>query len=37
MSFIGWIVMIGLTAAALFVAAVGIAAIAERIERRKRK
>lgn len=37
MSFIGWIVMIGLTAAALFVAAVGIEAIDERIERRKRK
>lgn len=37
MSFIGWIVMIGLAAAALFVAAVCVAAIADRIERRKRK
>ena len=31
------IVIIGLTAAALFVAAVGIVAIAEKIERRRRK
>lgn len=37
MSLIGWIVMIGLTAAALFVAAVCVVAIADRIERRKRK
>ena len=37
MNILGWIVMIGLTAAAVFVAAVGIEAIAERIERRKRK
>jgi hypothetical protein len=31
------IVMIGLTAAALFVAAVGVLAVADAIERRKRK
>lgn len=37
MNILGWIVMIGLTAAALFVAAVCIEAIAEEIERRKRK
>ncbi len=37
MRLLKWIVMIGLTAAALFVAAVCIVAIADRIERRKRK
>lgn len=32
-----WIAIIGLSAAALFVAAVCVVAIADRIERRKRK
>ena len=37
MNFLGWIAIIGLTAAALFVAAVGVVAIADAVERRRKK
>lgn len=37
MRLLGWIAIIGLTAVALFVAAVCVVAVADAIERRRRK